>query len=326
MAWFLNGDLFTWRSRSTFTGISITKCTDLTRAIVSNDSDGNAVLVSMFGTALLASIDILISRDLFDNNSELRNIGLVLAKFIKFATEVGDDELCRSGENKWKKAVIRLVNEHGIFLYGVSGIRDIEDAIKDSIGDDDSDESEGPLVLKPGFYGVITADSFYRPTKKSWESPNWKKEVRSPFQHELAHAPWLTVHSLPHTPRIMAWATRMYAWWRTRALSPGALGRPSRWLVVIDSISRRCLRWLRRGLDLALKRSRWGLHYGNEVTETHCGPEGSCVHTRVFRRIKKFPYRERARKQYTYFAHIESGRLGVRNWNMTKVFFSRFTF
>lgn len=191
MAWFLNGDLFLWRSKALLVCTVIPRCLMLMFLTGGDDSKSNATLIAMFGTALLTTINILVSQKLFTPDSELRNIGLILAKFLKITTGVGDDELCRRGENRWKDVVVRLADEHGIIISGVYHIEDIVDQIRESTGPDSSDKKDRNLFDEEApTWGVITLEFINRP-RVSWKSWNWKKEVVYQNFHRIQRSSWL---------------------------------------------------------------------------------------------------------------------------------------
>ena len=67
----------------------------------------------LFGTALLTTIDILINQSIFKSeNSEIRNIALILGHFLSFVHEI--KELCRANEDGWKRRVLERADEHEI--------------------------------------------------------------------------------------------------------------------------------------------------------------------------------------------------------------------
>ena len=128
---------------------------------MSDDSKGNALLVAMFGTALLTTIDLLISRKVFTPDSELCNIGLILAKFFNVTTNVGDDKLCKRGENGWKNVVVRLADKHSVEISGVYRIEDTVDKTRNTTTPDSSGERQSSLFDENApTYGVITLEIF----------------------------------------------------------------------------------------------------------------------------------------------------------------------
>ena len=162
---------------------------------VGEDSKSNAILIALFGTTLLTTINILVSQKLFTPDSELRNIGLILAKFLNFTTGVGDDELCRRGENKWKDVMVRLADEHGIIISGVYHIEDIVDKIRESTDPDSSSKKDRNLFDEEApTWGVITLEFINRP-RVSWKSWNWKKEVICQSFHRIHCISWLMTYS-----------------------------------------------------------------------------------------------------------------------------------
>lgn len=96
-----------------------------------------AEIVTMYGTALLSTIDILLEQDLFKKDSSIRNLGLILSLFIKFTGCIGD--LCQDGEDDWKKDVFKIARRHGIELKGPYAIKDYLDPVEETIEDEETD-------------------------------------------------------------------------------------------------------------------------------------------------------------------------------------------
>ncbi len=65
----------------------------LTCCSVSDDSEGNAEIVAMFGVAILTTIELLIKQHLFSKSSKLQNIGIVFSQLLHF-TRVDGEDLC----------------------------------------------------------------------------------------------------------------------------------------------------------------------------------------------------------------------------------------
>lgn len=92
-------------------------------AMLGDPPDRNA-MVTLLGAAILSTLDVLKQEGKLDSKTAdpIRNLGLILALWIKFALESCDDSLCHEGEANWAIAVVKLAKEHGIEIKGPHGI------------------------------------------------------------------------------------------------------------------------------------------------------------------------------------------------------------
>lgn len=160
MAWFLNGDLIQWN--------------------MSDDSEGNAAIVAMFGTAILTTIDILIEHNLSsDSSSEVRNVGLVLSQLLRFASDMED--LCgRENDHGWKQVLVRLADKHGVEIKGRKDIDEVVQNIREE--DEDEDEEQQEAREKAGRKKTWKPQDDYDDTGlRLWGRWDWKKEVYRPL-------------------------------------------------------------------------------------------------------------------------------------------------
>ena len=103
---------------------------------MSDDPEHNAKIVTLQGTALLSTIDVLLEQGLFNQDSSIKNLGLVLSLYIKF-TAIHGDEICRDGEHDWRKQVLRMADEHGVEVKGPYGVEEIIQGIRDEMEEDE---------------------------------------------------------------------------------------------------------------------------------------------------------------------------------------------
>lgn len=159
-----------------------------------DDSQGNAKRVMLFGTALLTTIDILVSENLFKSqDSDIRNVALVLGHYLNFSHDM--EELCRANEDGWKSKVLDLADAHDIKPLMISTERVISEIrTSKAHATPDEDESAKPPTgtrrdgLKNAaksyesklLAGVITLEDLKAGLKRSWTHWNWATEVISP--------------------------------------------------------------------------------------------------------------------------------------------------
>ena len=130
----------------------------------------------------------------------MRNIGLVIAKFLKFATDVRDEEIRLRAKDGWMKVVVEMAHDDGVPIYGVRGIDDIVNNCLDmeSISSDDDGEDSNDVKI----YSMFS----------SWGSWDWKKQVsyQSSGYYPLSFRR-LMGSSLYGTPNTSASAITIYA-------------------------------------------------------------------------------------------------------------------
>ena len=92
----------------------------------------------LIGTALLTAIHVLIQKSLFrDPCPRVRNVGLVLSLFLRFAQDW--KESCYYNEDGWKYLVLQIAAQHQVPISGLAGIEEVIVGIQDSARDSDSE-------------------------------------------------------------------------------------------------------------------------------------------------------------------------------------------
>ena len=162
--------------------------------------------VMLLGTALLTAIDHLIEAGLFQDGSQIRNIGFVLGLFLEFA--VVFEETCTTNEDGWRLVVVQRADLHNVEIYGAVRTTGAMQCIRSAIDEKENEEewekeeaieheekrldnkhypslTDGPnyvrayipplvkFLLKPGECqetGVL----------RSWNAWDWKQEVNIP--------------------------------------------------------------------------------------------------------------------------------------------------
>ena len=146
------------------------------------DSDGNVKRVMLIGTALLTTIDVLIQKGLFTNNSsKIRNIGLILSMFLQFSAD--ESEMPECNEDGWNTIVVEKADEHGVTIQGLVGIDELVQAIRgEGYANNSDSEEEHPAKDEPEEMMTDMLDSYQSgaySTTRSWRHYCWDIEVRN---------------------------------------------------------------------------------------------------------------------------------------------------
>ena len=105
-------------------------------------SDDLAELVQLQGRLVVCFVHFLIQQGLFKNESPLRNLGLVIALWIRyFRTQTHPD--LPVGSERWYRETVKLADEHSVATHGPWNIDELCKEIRDNVTaeEDDSDGS-----------------------------------------------------------------------------------------------------------------------------------------------------------------------------------------
>ena len=152
-----------------------------------DDSQGNAKRTMLIGTALLTTIDLLISQGLFTNTgSKIRNLGLILSMFFEFAEDAGEHEC---NEDGWNYEIVKKADAHDITIEGlvssyelVERVRDIDDSSDNSEEEEDMtemDPEELTTYMSERYQSIYHASELGE--KRSWKQYDWDIEVRHTY-------------------------------------------------------------------------------------------------------------------------------------------------
>ena len=154
-----------------------------------DDSEGNAKRMMLIGTALLTTIDVLISQGLFTNNSsKIRNIGLILSLFLEFAEDEGEIPSCN--EDGWNAVVVEKADAHGVTIEGLVESYELAMSLRDNVYNSDCSEEEDITGMDPEELATYmseryqsreqsyTTETFELGEKRSWKQYDWDIEVR----------------------------------------------------------------------------------------------------------------------------------------------------
>ncbi|KAK0509296.1 hypothetical protein JMJ35_008667 [Cladonia borealis] len=160
---FMNCDLMTWHMIS--------------------DSEGNAKRMMLIGTALLTTIDVLISHGLFTNTSpKIRNLGLILSLFLQFAGDVETE----CNEHGWKHVIWQKADAHDVTIEGLVRSQELVQSIRDIDYASNISEEEDLNEMDPEDLAMYMSDRYEsRHTcvelgeKRSWKQYDWDIELEA---------------------------------------------------------------------------------------------------------------------------------------------------
>ena len=107
-----------------------------------DDNHGLAELVQLQGRLVVSFVHFLIQQGLFKKDSQLRNLGLVIALWIRyFMTKVPSN--LPIGTKCWYQEIVGLADEYSVEMYGPWNIGELCEKIRDDVTteEDDSDYS-----------------------------------------------------------------------------------------------------------------------------------------------------------------------------------------
>ncbi|KAL9595380.1 MAG: hypothetical protein Q9219_006482 [cf. Caloplaca sp. 3 TL-2023] len=110
-----------------------------------DDAEGNAKRVMLLGTATLTAVDLLIDQGLFSQNSQMRNLGLMLGLVLQFAVEF--EETCSCNEDGWRKVLVRKLDQHKVQIDSTAiQAKDLapirEDLAQEAVDEEEENEGE----------------------------------------------------------------------------------------------------------------------------------------------------------------------------------------
>ena len=170
---------------------------DLMEYNMIDDSASVARFAEIIGTAVLSTIDLLIARGMFvkntNKNGAIRNIGLMLCRFIEFAQT--QDDASSMNENGWVNRIVKLADEHGV---AIEGKPDIEETLESIRADIEDEDEEPPSKAEATRYAK--AKKKWTPKgdrddegSRVWRSWDWTAEFKA-FRRERG------VKVSPHGP------------------------------------------------------------------------------------------------------------------------------
>lgn len=89
--------------------------------------EANAQCLSLFGTVLLTTLEVLTQNDLFtpaSNSNPIRNISLVISQYFSLEIIDSNSKLCDRNETGWLIEVVKMADEHHVEIEGVFGIEE----------------------------------------------------------------------------------------------------------------------------------------------------------------------------------------------------------
>lgn len=179
-----------------------TKLLPLPSHLVSDVPEANAHCLSLIGTALLTTLEVLIEHNLFtppSSTNPIRNIGFVLAQFLKSDTAKLDSELCRGNETGWLIEVVKMADEHKVEIKGVFGIEERLRRIRDAAATQKPKQNRKPAAEKKRAWTL--GQDFNSQGKRLWRKWDWKREVCIITVSSLESS-WPKEHLLSPYPKL----------------------------------------------------------------------------------------------------------------------------
>ena len=103
-----------------------------------DDTDRKGHAVQLYGAALNSALELLIKKgELSTAKKRPRNLGLVLALFLRFGRQFRD--LCRYANVTWTRRIVKLADENEISIVGPYEIEEMVNEIRDAESDEDDD-------------------------------------------------------------------------------------------------------------------------------------------------------------------------------------------
>ena len=140
----------------------------------------------LIGTALLTTIDLLISQGLFTNTgSKIRNLGLILSMFLEFAADAGEHEC---NEDGWDYEIVKKADAHDVTIGGLVSSHELVERVRDIDDSSDTSEEEDMTKMDPEELATYMSEryqSIYHASelgeKRSWKQYDWDIEVRHTY-------------------------------------------------------------------------------------------------------------------------------------------------
>lgn len=121
----------------------------------SDDGEKVEVMVLFVGTMIVAAVQILVREEKFGPDSEVKNLGLMLAVACRWASSMIDMADFYK-ETSWAPYLRELAAKHGVEITGPAGMEDVMTRLDKAAAKRDSSD------------------------KKRWEGLKWDKEVSTP--------------------------------------------------------------------------------------------------------------------------------------------------
>ena len=106
---------------------------------MSDDTDSKGQAVRLYGAAVNSTLELLIKHgELSTTKKGPRNLGLVLALFLRFVRQFPD--LCQYEHGAWTRRTVKLADENEISIRGPYEIEKMVNKIRDTESDDEDDD------------------------------------------------------------------------------------------------------------------------------------------------------------------------------------------
>ena len=120
---------------------------------MSDDSDRKGQAVQLYGAAVNSTLELLIKHgELSPTKKGPRNLGLVLALFLRFVRQFRD--LCQYENGTWTRRTVKLADENEISIVGPYEIEKKVNEIRNAESDDEDDGMGTDSELDSELYGT----------------------------------------------------------------------------------------------------------------------------------------------------------------------------
>lgn len=158
-------------------GMSLFLNDDLMEYNMLDDSASVARFAEMVGVAILATIELLIARGLFAKKSNIRNIGLILCRFIEFGQT--QDDASSMNEDGWVNRIVQVADKHAVAIEGTPDIEKTLESIRADLEDEEpSSKAEAARYAKAKKKWTHKGDRDDEGSRV-WRSWDWTVEFKA---------------------------------------------------------------------------------------------------------------------------------------------------
>lgn len=125
---------------------------------VCDDAERCSRLVELGGAMILGTVDMLVKAGMFNADSPIRNLGLVLALFLRWVDSVVQVSDYFQDEARWAAVLVALAEEHGVTI-------------------------DGPFILTEALERLPDLEDVPRGVQTKWKRIKWRGQVSETTPH-----------------------------------------------------------------------------------------------------------------------------------------------